>query len=266
MKHLIKIITIIYQDRKLLFDLAQNDFKAKFASSLLGTIWAFVQPMFTIVVFWFVFQMGFKSTPVDNMPYILWFVPAFVPWLFFSDIMNFSAYCMQEYNYLVKKVRFDVEILPVVKVVSALFVHIFFVGFIVVMYLVYGEALSLYCLQAVYYSTALLFLGVGISFLISSVTVLFKDFIQVVSILLQVGFWAIPIFWNPDNMEPWVVTVLKLNPMYYIVSGYRESFIYHIGFWEHPVYTTYFWGVAVTVFAAGGLLFSRLRPHFADEL
>lgn len=103
MKHLIKIITIIYQDRKLLFDLAQNDFKAKFASSLLGTIWAFVQPMFTIVVFWFVFQMGFKSTPVDNMPYILWFVPAFVPWLFFSDIMNFSAYCMQEYNYLVKK-------------------------------------------------------------------------------------------------------------------------------------------------------------------
>ena len=135
MKHLIKIITIIYQDRKLLFDLAQNDFKAKFASSLLGTIWAFVQPMFTIVVFWFVFQMGFKSTPVDNMPYILWFVPAFVPWLFFSDIMNFSAYCMQEYNYLVKKVRFDVEILPVVKVVSALFVHIFFVGFIVVMYL-----------------------------------------------------------------------------------------------------------------------------------
>ena len=117
MKHLIKIITIIYQDRKLLFDLAQNDFKAKFASSLLGTIWAFVQPMFTIVVFWFVFQMGFKSTPVDNMPYILWFVPAFVPWLFFSDIMNFSAYCMQEYNYLVKKVRFDVEILPVVKVV-----------------------------------------------------------------------------------------------------------------------------------------------------
>ena len=165
MKHLIKIITIIYQDRKLLFDLAQNDFKAKFASSLLGTIWAFVQPMFTIVVFWFVFQMGFKSTPVDNMPYILWFVPAFVPWLFFSDIMNFSAYCMQEYNYLVKKVRFDVEILPVVKVVSALFVHIFFVGFIVVMYLVYGEALSLYCLQAVYYSAALLFLGVGISFL-----------------------------------------------------------------------------------------------------
>lgn len=266
MKHLIKIITIIYQDRKLLFDLAQNDFKAKFASSLLGTIWAFIQPMFTIVVFWFVFQMGFKSTPVDNMPYILWFVPAFVPWLFFSDIMNFSAYCMQEYNYLVKKVRFDVEILPVVKVVSALFVHIFFVGFIVVMYLVYGEALSPYCLQAVYYSAALLFLGVGISFLISSVTVLFKDFIQVVSILLQVGFWAIPIFWNPDNMEPWVVTALKLNPMYYIVSGYRESFIYHIGFWEHPVYTTYFWGVAVTVFAVGGLLFSRLRPHFADEL
>ena len=266
MKSLVKIIATIYRDRKLIFDLARNDFKAKFSSSLLGTIWAFVQPMFTILVFWFVFQMGFKSTPVDDMPYILWFVPAFVPWLFFSDIMNSSAYCMQEYNYLVKKVRFDVEILPVVKIISALFVHIFFIGFVVIMYLIYGEALSIYCFQAIYYSISLLFLGVGISFLISSITVFFKDFIQVVSILLQVGFWAIPIFWNPDNMEPWVVTVLKLNPMYYIVTGYRDSFIYHIGFWEHPVYTSYFWIISIAIFIVGGILFSRLRPHFADEL
>ena len=175
----------IYKNRRLVAKLAKNDFKTRYAGSYLGIVWAFIQPVITILVYWFVFSVGFRSGTGDlGVPFVLYLVAGIVPWFFFQDALIGGTNSLLEYNYLVKKVRFDVEILPVVKVVSALFVHIFFVGFIVVMYLVYGEALSLYCLQAVYYSAALLFLGVGISFLISSVTVLFKDFIQVVSILL----------------------------------------------------------------------------------
>lgn len=52
---------------------------------------------------------------------------------------------------------------------------------------------------------------------------------------------------EPETMEPWVMNVLKINPIYYIVSGYRDAFIYHIPFWEHPVYTGYFWSVTLVV-------------------
>lgn len=266
MKLIYKLVRTIFQSHQLIFNLAKNDFKAKYASSFLGIVWAFVQPLITVLVFWFVFQMGFKSAPINDVPYILWFIPAYVPWIYFSDILNSSASCMLEYNYLVKKVRFDVEILPVIKIVSAIFVHMFFIAFIFAIYAFYKVPFSFFNMQAFYYTFALTVLGFGLSMFISSISVLFKDFVQVINIILQIGFWAIPIFWNPDTMEPWVLSILKFNPMYYIVSGYRDCFIYRIPFWEHPIYSLYFWGVTIVVLIVGLTLFIRLRPHFADEL
>ena len=149
-----KIIFNIFKHRKMIFRLAKNDFKAKYANSFLGVIWAFVQPMVTILVFWFVFQKGFKTPPVDDIPYILWFIPAYIPWIYFSEILNSTSNSMLEYSYLVKKVKFDVEIIPIVKIVSAAFVHIFFIAFIFFMYAILREDITIYCIQSIYYSFA----------------------------------------------------------------------------------------------------------------
>ncbi|NSA02700.1 ABC-type polysaccharide/polyol phosphate export permease [Clostridium beijerinckii] len=122
---LVNFFKDLVKDRQFLFRLAVNDFKAKYSGSLFGVIWAFVQPLVTILVFWFVFEMGFKSAPIDDFPFILWFIPAYIPWIFFNDILISSSNCLYEYNYLVKKVKFRVSVLPIMKIVSAFFVHIF---------------------------------------------------------------------------------------------------------------------------------------------
>ena len=109
-------------------------------------------------------------------------------------------------------------------------------------------------------------LGFGIGMFVSSVSVLFKDFSQVVAIFLQIGFWAIPIFWNPETMSPWVMRILKFNPIYYIVTGCRESFMDKTAFWAHRAYTVYFWVITIILIFIGCRAFTRLRPHFADEL
>ncbi len=78
-----------------------------------------------------------------------------------------------------------------------------------------------------------------------------------------------PILWNIDTMQdvPKIVTIiLKLNPMYYIVTGYRDTLINHVGFWTHPWLTLYFWLFTLTAFGIGILLFKKLKPHFADVL
>jgi lipopolysaccharide transport system permease protein/teichoic acid transport system permease protein len=67
-------------------------------------------------------------------------------------------------------------------------------------------------------------------------------------------------------MPPKVQFLLKLNPMFYIVQGYRESFIYFVPFWHHWQMTLYFWGLTGIVFVLGATVFLRLRPHFADVL
>lgn len=266
MKNEIALCGNIFKQHELIFKLAKNDFKAKYSNSFLGITWAFVQPLVTILVFWFVFQKGFKTAPVSDIPFILWLIPAYIPWIYFTEILNSTANCMLEYSYLVKKVKFNVEIIPCVKIISATFVHLFFIGFIFFMYLVLRKPITIYCIQVIYYSFALMVLGFGSGMLISSVTVLFKDFSQIVNVVLQIGFWATPIYWNPDKMEKWAVTILKINPVYYIVDGYRGCFVNQDAFWNHPIYTLYFWLFTLIIGIVGCHTFYVLRPHFADEL
>lgn len=247
--------------------LAKNDFKSRYAATTFGMIWAFIQPLMTVFVFWFVFQMGFKSAPVKNMPYMLWFITAYVPWIYFCDSMNFGVSVLNDYSYLVKKVKFQVEVLPAVRIVSSLFVHVFFVMFIFVMFFCYQAPLTVYSIQAIYYTVALTFFSWGLVMLCSALSIFFKDIAQVVSILLQIGFWATPIFWNKEQLLSGVIAqIIKINPLYYIVEGYRDSFLYNVPFWSHPVQTVYFWVLAVGMSFIGWKTFKKLRPHFADEL
>lgn len=261
-----KLIRVIKQNRKMIVKLAVNDFKAKYANSFLGATWAFVQPIITILVFWVVFQLGFKSAPIQDTPFVLWLIPAYISWIFFCDILSNTSNCMIEYSYLVQKVKFDVEILPLVKIVSAVFVHLFFIGFIYVVFLINGYEITISSIQCVYYSFGIISLSFGLSMLNSAITVFFKDFSQIINVIIQIGFWATPIYWDPSIMDKKVALILKINPMYYIVTGYRSAFIAREWFWQRPWQSLYFWTVTVIIACVGYKVFSRLRPHFADEL
>lgn len=251
----------------LLFELAKNDIKSKYANSFLGIIWAFVLPLITIFVFWYVFQMGFKNDPVANAPFILWFAVAYVPWIFFTDVLTSGCNCFVEYSYLVKKIKFQIGVIPAVKLVSAMFVHLFFIVFIFGMMLFYKCPLSIYNVQAVYYTIALSVFSLGLVYLLSSFTVFFKDMTSIVNIIVQIGFWITPIMWNEATMlDEGVRKVLAVNPIHYIVTGYRDSFIDQIWFWEHPGQTIYFWVLTAVIFVFGVLAYKKLGPFFADEV
>jgi ABC-type polysaccharide/polyol phosphate export permease len=250
----------------LIFELSKKDFKTKYSGSYLGITWAFVQPTITTLIFWFVFEVGFKSAPVDNFPFILWLVVGMVPWFFFSDALSNATGSIVENTYLVKKIVFKVEYLPVVKIISSIFIHIFFIIVIFVLFISYGYSLNLYNLQIIYYTLATVLFLLGISLITSSLLVFLKDIGQIVGILLQFGFWLTPIFWSIQTIPTKYHNLLMLNPLFYIVEGYRNTFIYHHWFWEFPYLTIYFWSITVLALAGGFILFRRLRPHFADVL
>lgn len=263
----------LWQNRKLIFQLAKNDFKTKFAGSYLGTIWAFVQPIVTVLVYWFVFEKGLKAGGVNtssgiSVPFVLWLVAGLVPWFFFSDAWNGGTNALIEYSYLVKKVVFKISILPIVKIVSAFFVHAFFVVFTLLLYSGYQYFPDLYTLQIIYYSLCTFMLVLGLSYATCALVGFFRDLTQIINIILQVGVWMTPIMWNIETMElsPILIKIFKLNPMYYVVAGYRDSLINKVWFWENPSLTIYFWAVTAALFAIGMFVFKRLKIHFADVL
>lgn len=265
-KIMLKWIRDIIANRRLIFELSKSDFKMRYAGSNLGTIWAFVQPIVTVMIYVFVFQVGFKSVPVENVPYVLWLIAGIVPWFYLSEALMNATNSLMEYSYLVKKVVFKINILPMVKIMSAIYVHIFFIVITVLMYLFNGIHLTLYTIQIVYYSLCTTVLVLGIAYITSSIVLFFKDLSQIVNIILQFGMWLTPIMWSVDMLGPKWKVIMKLNPMYYITDGYRDALYNHVWFWEKGGQTMYFWIIAVLLLLIGSTVFQKLEKHFADVL
>ncbi len=260
----------VYKNRRMVWKLAKNDFRTRYAGSYLGIIWAFIQPVVTILVYVFVFSIGFRVGTEDlGIPFVLYLVAGIVPWFFFQDALLGGTGVLLEYHYLVKKVVFNISVLPVVKLVSALFVHGFFVLFTIILYICYGRMPDVYFLQIPYYSAAAFLLTLGLVYITCAVVVFFRDLTQMIGIGLQVGIWLTPIMWVAETAlknHPWIMRILQLNPMFYIVSGYRDCFLFKRWFFERPLWTAYFWIFTVLCFFAGSRIFRRLRPHLADVL
>ncbi len=252
--------------RRLIYDLTRNDLKSRYAGSYLGILWAFINPFVTILILWFVFQNGFKSPPTGKGPYFLWLTAGMIPWNFIMDAMIASSNSIVEKSYLVKKIVFRVSLLPLIKILAAIFIHFFLIIIIAVFFMIYGYFPDIYYIQILYYMFAASIFIMSISMITASVTVFIKDMNSIVQTLMQMLFWGTPVFWSlniiPENFRIFFLA----NPFYYIIEGYRDSFINKIWFWQKPEITLYFWAVTAFIFLIGSVVFRRLRPHFADVL
>ena len=263
----------LFQSRGLIWKLARNDFKKRYAGSYLGIVWALAQPVVTVLMYWIVFDMVFEARVEflaangEAPPYVLYLMAGLVPWFYFSEAISQGTMALVEYSYLVKKVVFNISILPIIKIIAATFIHVFFVGILLIVSVCYGYMPSIYTIQIIYYSFCLLLFVLGLSYLTSALVVFIRDLQQVISIALQIGMWATPIMWNidmlpSDNMK----TLFKLNPLVYVVNGYRSAIFEEVWFWEHFYSSTYFWIFTISMFCIGTLVFRRMRVHFADVL
>ncbi len=264
----------LWQNRHLIWKLSKNDFKKRYSGSYLGAIWAMAQPVVTVVMYFLVFELVFGSegpllSDGTRAPYVLSLTAGLVPWFFFSEALNHGTMALLEYNYLVKKVVFKISILPIIKVIAASFIHVFFVGILIIMACLYGYFPTIYTIQLLYYSACLFIFVLAICYTSCAVVIFFRDLSQIINIALQIGIWATPILWNLGDMHSKFgdgVLLFKINPLVYIVEGYRSAIFEQKWFFEDFFSTMYFWIVTALLFALGALVFKRLKVHFADVL
>ena len=260
------LIVNVLGNVRLIWNLAKNDFKTRFVGSYLGMFWAFVNPIVTILLYWFVFQFAFKSGDVDNFPFVLWFTAGLVPWFLFSEAVTNATNSLLEYGYLVKKVVFQIDVLPVVKIVSCAFVHVVFMLITLLIYIFMGYYPTVYTLQLLYYFICMVVLVMAITYATSAIILFFRDLGQFINVFMQVFMWMTPIMWQSNIIPANLLWIFKINPMYYIITGYRDSLLYGISMFQRMGYMVYFWVVVIVLFAIGTTVFKRLRPHFADVL
>ncbi|MBD7968902.1 ABC transporter permease [Paenibacillus gallinarum] len=252
--------------KDLILRLSKSDFWTKYSNSYFGISWAFIQPIAILITYWFVFQIGFRVVPLNNVPYILWLICGLVPWFFFSEALSNATNSFLEYSYLVKKVVFKKSVIPSIKIISALYIHLCFLFFIVYLFFFYGFNPDVYNLQVIYYMLCMLILLISVTYITASIVVFFRDLNQIISIFLQFGVWLTPILWQPEMFPEKFHFFLKLNPMFYIVEGYRDSFFNSVWFWEKPLLSLYFWILTIMLFFIGTFVYKKLQKHFSDVL
>lgn len=169
----------LFQNRHLIWKLAKNDFKKRYAGSYLGALWAMAQPVVTVAMYYIVFDkvMNSASTAFRDgveVPFVLFLTAGLVPWFYFSEALTNGTNALLEYNYLVKKVVFKISILPIIKIIAATFIHIFFVGVLLVVAAIYGYYPTVYTIQLIYYSFCLFIFVLALSFTTCSVVVFFR--------------------------------------------------------------------------------------------
>ena len=205
----------LFKLRKMIWQLAQKDFTNKFLGSYLGIIWSFFQPIVSIAVLWVVFSLAFKTGNKDEgFPFILYLTAGMIPFSFFTDAMLNGTTSITSYDYLVKKVVFKVEALPLIRIISSLFVHVGIMVLLIIVFSFYG-VISFFAIQIFYYLFCLIAMILGFSLITASLNVFTRDIAQVVSVITQLAFWMTPIFWNPSNIPEKFLWILKLNPVFY---------------------------------------------------
>ncbi len=252
--------------RHVLVQMTLRDLHSQYAGSALGLLWSFVHPLVLALVLWYVFSFGLRAQQVSDAPFVVWLFCGLFPWTFYSTAVSACCASLAEQSFLVKKSGFCIALIPLVKIGSALCIHFGFLAILAVFALGHGVVPSWYWLQVLYYAACLCALLVGTGWLVAALNLFLRDVAQVVGVLLQMGFWLTPVFWVPENMPAAFTRWLWLNPVAYIVGGYRGSLLHGTGFWLSWDSALWFWGQVLLVGTLGLVVFRRLRPHFADVL
>lgn len=246
--------------------MTRMDIHKRYLNTFLGAIWNLILPIATISIIFVVFSYAFKSPEMGNIPFVYWLVPGMMAWFYLSDSVVAGCNSILEYPHLVTKIRFPVVILPIVKSLSSIPVHIILMALFLAVLVVNGMKISLLWLELIYFLFSGFILCLGISYVTSACTVFIRDITGFVSVIVQILFWATPILWNPDQIKGTMGAFLIYSPFNYIISGYRDC-LYGSGyFWEKPIELLIFWIMAVSILSIGLIIFHRTRPHFADVI
>jgi ABC-type polysaccharide/polyol phosphate export permease len=258
----------IVEQRTVLFTLVLRDFRSRYLSSFVGLPWAFIQPAVYVFIIWFAFTFGLRTgNTTSGVPFAAWLLVSMIPWLFIGQTMIVSCMALPEYSYLIKKTKFNVSFIPIIKILSGMAVHLTMV-LIIVFILIFNFKIypTIYWIQIFYYLFATFVLLSGIAWFVASVNVYIKDMAHIVNIVVSMLFWATPIVWPYSKLSGNYRYIALLNPFFYITEGYRYTFIENRWFFEFPEMNFYFWTVTGIIFIVGILTFKRLKRNFGDVL
>jgi len=250
-----------------MFRIAIYDHRIRDKDSYLGKIWTVLNPLLQVLIFWFVFGLGFRGgKPIDGFPYLLWMLCGLFPWFFVSAGLTGGSVSVYAKAGTVLRMQYPLATIPLGNILVSFFDHLIIMGLLFLVELGYGFMPRLSWISIVYYWIFSMAFLTAFSMVSSTLTMIARDFQKLLTSLIRLLFYMSPILWSLDSMPEFARGILALNPVAYIVDGYRDSLLYGVNFWEHKKELIFFWGITVFFFVLGSWLHRKYRDSFIDFL
>lgn len=256
-----EIFKNLYQYRELLKTNVKKEIRGRYKNSILGVLWSFLNPLLQLAVYALIFPLILKN----DIPYYTIFVcVGLIPWTFFTTTVNQAAFTIIANGNIIKKVYFPREILPISVVTSNAVNFVISTIIILAFVIIYGLGVTPYMLLYPFILLIQYILLLGISFILSSITVYFRDLEHIIGIILMVMFYATPIVYSLDTLPEPFVTIMQLNPMAHIIEGYRSIFYYQT--MPNMNNLLILLALSIILLVIGYFIFKKLQKGFAEEL
>jgi lipopolysaccharide transport system permease protein len=251
----------VWEYTELLYFLTKRDIQVRYKQTVLGGLWAIIQPFFTMVVFT-IFFGRLAKVPSDGLPYPIFVYAGLLPWTYFSNALSASGNSLVGSANLITKVYFPRLIIPASASLAGLldfFIAMIVLG-VMMLYYQFIPNIGLLLFPVLVFLTFLCAVGVGLW--LSALNVQFRDIRYVIPFLIQLWMFLSPVIYPVNIAGEKYRWLLALNPMGGVIEAYRASILAHLPIdWRLLGIST---SMIVLILVTGLYYFRRMERTFAD--
>jgi len=275
MKSAITILKEQLSNFYLIRRLSLYELKSKNKNNYLGMTWEVLNPTIQILIYWFVFgtivnRADVALTTGADVPFIAWLMGGFIIWNFFYQSTIQGSKSIYTRLAMLSKMNFPMSVIPNFVIFSQFYVHLIMLLIVIIILQFMGYYINVYYLQLLYFIIATFVLNFSISLITSTLSTIVRDVHMLLNAVLRMFLYITPVLWPIErflNTSPILLTIIKLNPLYYLIEGYRSALFgtewYFVTHWK---YTLYFWVLVIVLFLLGSTLHVKFRRNFIDYL
>ena len=251
----------IYNYRELLKTNVKKEIRGRYKNSILGVMWSFLNPLLQLAVYSIIFGALLAG---GDKTYHIYICVALIPWTYFTTAITQAAFTVIGNADIIKKVYFPREILPISVVTSGAVNFVISTIIILAFVLGSGIGLSWYLLLYPFILIIQYILLLGISFIVSSITVYFRDLEHIIGVILMAAFYGTPIVYKLEHLPANLQVIMQLNPMTHLINAYRDIFYYHQ--MPNMKILLLLLGISIILTIVGYFIFKKLQKGFAEQL
>ncbi len=248
--------------------IAKGKIKRQFAGSDIGWLWVVLKPLLYLGMFYVGISLGFKSSKdIQGIvtPYFIWLTAGLFPWFYIRDMISQGAKCFRREKTLIKKLGYPPSTIPMISTLMNCMTHFMMLGVLCVMLAIWRVKPDIHWIQIPFYLILTMIFVYLWAMFAGMINALTSDFANLITALKPSLFWLSGIFFNSRTATSHQL-VFHLNPITFLIEGYRNCICYNMWFWEDLERLKYFGMVMLVLAIVVLIMYRRLERTFPEFL